>query len=77
MNVEVLHKLIDRYEESIDTLYNDDHDELFKWRAMKTWREEWFKPDTAFTSFSERFTAAKRDFSLFIDNARMHPSTGV
>lgn len=77
MNTTVLHQLIDRYEESIDTIYNDDHDELFKWKAMKTWREEWFKPDSAFTSFSERFTAAKRDFSLFIDNARMHPSAGV
>lgn len=77
MNKDNLHELINRYEASIDLIYNEDHDELFKWRAMKTWREEWFKPDTAFATFADRFSAAKRDFSLFIDNSRMHPSTGV
>ena len=77
MNADILHELIDRYESNIDKIYNAEHNELFKWRAMKTWREEWFKPEECFTSFAERFSAAKRDFSLFIDNSRMHPSTGV
>lgn len=44
---------------------------------MHTWRKEWFKPSETFRDFSERFSAAKRDFSLFIDNNRMHTSTGV
>ncbi len=77
MNTENLHELINRYEEHIDTIYNEEHDELFKWKAMKVWRDEWFKPDDAFTSFADRFTAAKKEFSLFIDNSRMHPSSGV
>ena len=77
MNIENLHELINRYEEHIDTIYNADHDELFKWKAMKIWRDEWFKPDGAFASFADRFAAAKKEFSLFIDNSRMHPSTGV
>ena len=77
MNTENLHELINRYEDHIDMIYNTEHDELFKWKAMKVWRDEWFKPDTAFASFADRFTAAKREFSLFIDNSRMHPSTGV
>ncbi len=77
MNVVNLHELINRYEENIDVIYNDEHDELFKWKAMKVWRDEWFKPDDAFASFADRFTAAKKDFSLFIDNSRMHPSSGV
>ena len=77
MNKENLHELINRYEEHIDMIYNEEHDELFKWKAMKVWRDEWFKPDTAFASFADRFSAAKREFSLFMDNSRMHPSTGV
>lgn len=77
MNTDNLHELIDRYESKIDKIYNAEHNELFKWRAMKTWRDEWFKPEASFPSFAERFTAAKKDFSLFIDNSRMHPSSGV
>ena len=77
MNLDNLHELINRYEENLNTIYNDEHDELFKWRGMKTWQDEWFKPEDAFESFAERFTAAKRDFLLFTDNSRMHPSAGV
>ena len=77
MNLENLHELIQRYENSIDWIYGTEHDELFKWRAMATWRKEWLKPKDAFTSFADRFTAAKKDFSLFMDNSRMHPSSGV
>ena len=60
MNLENLHELIQRYENSIDWLYGTEHDELFKWRAMATWRKEWLKPKDAFTSFANRFTAAKK-----------------
>lgn len=77
MNTDTLHELINRYEYNFDLINSDEHDELFKWKAMKVWRDEWFKPDDAFASFAERFTAAKREFSLFMDNSRMHPSTGV
>lgn len=41
------------------------------------WRNEWFKPADAFPSFADRFNAARKEFSLFIDNSRMHPSSGV
>ena len=77
MNKDNLHELINRYEDNIGMIYGEDHNEIFKWKAMKVWRDEWFKPDTAFASFSDRFSAAKREFSLFIDNSRMHPSSGV
>ena len=77
MNKEILHELINQYENNIDLIYGDVHDELFKWEAMKVWRDEWFKPDTTFASFADRFNAARKEFSLFIDNSRMHPSTGV
>ncbi len=77
MNTDNLHELIDRYESNIDEIYNEVNDELFKWRAMKTWREEWFKPEGSFSSFAERFAAAKRDISIFTDTRIMHPSAGV
>lgn len=77
MNKDNLHQLINEYEDNIEKIYGKEHDELFKWRAMKVWRDEWFKPDEAFSSFAERFNAARKEFSLFIDNSRMHPSTGV
>lgn len=77
VNLDNLHELINRYEENINTIYNDEHDELFKWRGIKTWQEEWFKPAEAFSSFADRFAAAKKDFLLFTDNSRMHPSSGV
>ena len=77
MNYDNLHELINRYESNIDCIYNAEHDELFKWRAMFVWRQEWFKPEDAFSSFAERFSAAKKEFSLIIDNSRMHPSSGV
>ena len=72
-----IHELINRYVSNIDCIYNAEHDELFKWRAMFVWRQEWFKPEDAFSSFAERFSAAKKEFSLIIDNSRMHPSSGV
>ena len=70
MKKDNLHEFINRYEENINLIYGDVHDELFKWQAMKVWRDEWFKPDTAFASFADRFSAARKEFSLFIDNSR-------
>lgn len=77
MNYDNLHELINRYENDLERIYNAEHDELFKWRAMYVWRHEWFKPEDAFSSFADRFNAARKEFSLFIDNSRMHPSSGV
>lgn len=77
MNLDNLHELINRYEQNIDILYGEEHDELFKWRAVKTWQEEWNKPTESFSNFSERFAAAVRDCSIFMDNSRMHPTNGI
>ena len=77
MNTENLHELIQRYEDGLDWIYGTKCYELFKWRAMATWRREWFKPEGAFATFGERFTAAKKDLGWFMDNSRMHPSSGV
>ena len=70
-----LHAVIERYENSLPHLYGRrERDELFKWRAMKTWREEWYKPEG---SFADRFNAARKDFGWFTDASRVHPSAGV
>ncbi|MBQ8161528.1 MAG: hypothetical protein IJ083_12400 [Clostridia bacterium] len=77
MKTENLHAVIDRYEERMDELYGPEHNELFKWRAMATWRRVWAQPVGDVDNFAERFRAAIRDFSLFTDGSRMHPSAGV
>ena len=59
MNKHNLHEFIKRYEENINLIYGDVHDELFKWQAMKVWHDEWFKPDTAFVSFADRFVLCR------------------
>ena len=75
MNKTTLDELLNRYEENIDKLYDADNDEIFKWRALKTFQIEWFSSEH--TDFLSRFNAATKDFSVFIDNSRMHPRNGV
>ena len=61
MNYDILHELINRYENDMERIYGREHDELFKWKAMCTWRKEWLKSKDSFKDFSEQFTAAKKD----------------
>lgn len=75
MNTTTLDELIDRYEANLDMLYGDKNDELFKWRALKTFQKEWFSEKH--TDFLTRFNAATKGFSIFIDNSRMHPRNGI
>ncbi len=75
MNTAILDKLIQRYEENMDVLYGSEHDEIFKWRVLKTFQREWFRNDHP--DFVSRFNAATRDFSVLIDNSRMHPRNAV
>lgn len=75
MNTNTIDELLDRYEANIDMLYDNEHDEIFKWRALKTFQREWFSPEHS--DFISRFNAATKDFSIFIDNSRMHPRNGV
>ena len=75
MNKITLDELFNRYEENIDMLYDAEHDEIFKWRALKTFQKEWFSLE--YTDFLSRFNAATKDFSVFIDNSRMHPRNGI
>lgn len=78
MNKEILNELINRYEANLEIIYDKEkHNELFKWRAVQCWQREWIERAGEFSNFAERFSAARREFLVLIDNSRMHSSTGV
>lgn len=77
MNLENLHKLIDKYEENFYTINSAEHDEIFKWRAMKHFRDIWFSPEAKTMKFSEMFNEAKKEFFILMDNSYVSPSNGI
>lgn len=78
MNQDNLHELIRRYQAKMPLLYDENtNDELFKWRAVQTWREKWFGSRHDYKTFIGRFKASCKDFGVLIDSSRMHPTNGV
>ena len=77
MNTDNLHKLINRYEENFYILNDSNHDEIFKWRAAKRFRDVWFSEEAKSMSFSEKFNSAKKEFSILMDNSYVSPSNGI
>ena len=77
MNRENLHRLIDKYEEKFYVLNGSEHDEIFKWRAAKQFRDVWFSEELKTIPFSEKFALAKKKFSILMDNSYVSPSNGV
>ena len=77
MNIENLHKLIDKYEENFYELNNVEHNEIFKWRAMKHFRDVWFSPKAKTMKFSKMFNEAKKEFFILMDNSYVSPSNGI
>ncbi len=77
MNLENLHKLIDKYEEKFYEINNEKHDEIFKWRAAKRFRDVWFSHETKKKPFSEMFNEARKDFFILMDNSYVSPSNGI
>ncbi len=76
MNYENLHKIISRYEDDLENICGKISDERFKWQATKAWQDAFHSPDSS-GSFKEKFTRAKKQFGIFIDNGFQHPSTGI
>ena len=77
MNIENLKTLIQSYEDNLDLIYNSEHDELFKWRAVQHFRDVWYAPENEGLNFAQRFNKAKKESSVLIDNSRVSPSNGV
>lgn len=77
MNIENLHKLIDRYEENYYMINDSDHDEKFKWEAMKGFRNVWFSEEAKTLSFAEKFDKALKRSSIMINNSVISPTMGI
>lgn len=75
MNYDNLHAIIERYESDFDFIYGKNG-EMLKWRALKAWQDAFHSPERK-GSFKEKFNAAKKAFSFFVDNSYEHPSTGI
>lgn len=77
MNKENLHELIRRYEESYAELNNKTNDEIFKWKAVRCFQDEWSSEENAGLTFAELFSKAKRETSVLIDNSTVSPANGI
>ena len=80
MNAQNLHRLIDKYEENFYKLNSGnpgEPDEIFKWKAAKTFRDVWFSEEAKTMSFSEKFNLAKKNFDILTDNSYVSPSNGI
>lgn len=77
MNLDNLHKLVNKYEENFYVINNTENDEIFKWRAMKHFRDIWFSPKAKNMAFSEMFNEARKNFYILMDNSYVSPSNGI
>lgn len=74
MNIENLKKVIDNYKEKIDFLYNSENDELYKWRALKVFKDNWNIEEKDFVEMIKRST--KEMYNL-VDNRMVQPLSGL
>ena len=67
MNTKNLHRLIEKYEENFYKINSGNltgPDEIFKWKAAKTFRDVWFSEEAKTMLFSEKFNLAKKKLKL-------------
>ena len=74
MNTENLDKIIQNYIEDIPNSYNAEHDELFKWRAVKHFKENW---NIDADDFAGMLKEAMKETSVFVDNSTVQPLVGL
>ena len=77
MNKENLHELIKRYEVNFDRINSAEHDEIFKWKVVKCFRDVWFGEAYKELPFAKRFHLATKDSSVLINNSMISPTNGV
>lgn len=77
MNTDNLHKLINRYTDDYYTVNNSEHDEVFKWAAIKQFRDVWFSDKYKNIPFARKFNDAKKECSILIDNKQVSPTNGI
>ncbi len=74
MDTDNLDKIISNYIEDIPTAYGAEHDELFKWRAVKHFQDNW-NPNAE--DFVEMLKEATSETSIFINNSIVQPLNGL
>lgn len=77
MNTDNLHKLINRYTDNYYMVNNSEHDEVFKWAAIKQFRDVWFSDKYKNIPFARKFNDAKKQCSILIDNKQVSPTNGI
>lgn len=77
MNYENLHEIINRYEQNLAFVNSAEHDEIYKWRAVKCFRDAWFSDENKDKDFATTFKAAKKESYNIIDNGQVTPTTGI
>lgn len=58
-------------------LHGSDHDEKFKWGAVRGFRDVWFSEDAASLPFSKLFDSAMKRSSIMINNSMISPTMGI
>ena len=74
MSKENLNKIINNYIKDIPKIYNEEHDELFKWRAVKHFQDNW---NIDADDFAKMLKEAMSETSIFINNATVQPLNGL
>ncbi len=77
MNTDNLHTLIDRYEENYYTINDSNHNEKFKWEAVRGFRDVWFSEESKGLPFSKKFDLAMKNSSIMINNSMISPTAGI
>lgn len=55
MNTANLNTLIQRYEDNFEWINNAEHDEIFKWRAVRCFQDVWFSEEVEDMVSASRF----------------------
>lgn len=74
MNKENLKKVLDNYIEKMDCIYNSENDELYKWRALKVFKDNW---DIDAENFYEMLKKATKEMYNLVDNRIVQPLSGL
>lgn len=76
MNTANLNTLIQRYEDNFEWINNAEHDEIFKWRAVRCFQDVWFSEEVEDMTFAEKFKAATKSALCCSIMGRYPPQTG-
>ena len=77
MNYDNLSYIINIYKDDFEHINNPEHDEIFKWRAVKHFQNVWFSEDAHLRPFADLFKDAKKECNVLLDGARISPAIGI